>query len=357
MTTSLEKGICILLESTSNGKSNLFYELCNDAIKKANDFTFIFIPWFWHSEYINNDIANWDVPKAWIEYKKQYELSLQQLKWAYLKNQILCKVTGESNSNGPSVYFKREFPASHNEAFLNNKSDNTLLPLDELIKASISVNDLQDATMAQSPKVIKFKQKRLLQKNKEIVLGVDVARGGGDLSWIIDRQGDFLGFNLNQKISLNDSMQVAYWVAKHIQAINPSKVFIDAGGLGISVVDRLKELGFNNVVIAVNFASRANNSSRFLNKRAEIWFLLKEFINNGGYIINDPMLLKQISSIKGFYNLKGQLQLEDKQSIRASLKQSPDGGDAAALTFVHSEAFNNIIMGTINNTDYDPFNW
>lgn len=355
MTISLEKGIHILLESTSNGKNNLFYELCIDSIKKNNDFLFIFIPWFWHKEYKSEDTSNWEPTKDWLSYKEEFSLSLKQLHWAYLKNQILCKMTNENKDSGPSTYFKREFPSNYTEAFLSNVQDNTLITLETLIKKAIKVEDLKGISASINPEILLLKQKRILQRRANIVLGVDVARGGGDLSWIIDRQGDFLGFNLNEKVNINDTMQLSYWIAKHIQNIKPSKVFIDSGGLGIAVVDRLKELNYGNVVIPINFASRAINYNKFINKRAEIWYLLKEFIEKNGYIINDPILLKQISSIKGFYNLKGLFQLEDKAKVKGVIKQSPDGGDAAALTF--SNINNTIINSSVIETNYNPFSW
>ena len=43
--------------------------------------------------------------------------------------------------------------------------------------------------------------KQLLIKIEKIIFGVDIARGGGDFSWIIDRQGSFLGFNVNEKVN------------------------------------------------------------------------------------------------------------------------------------------------------------
>lgn len=356
MTISLEKGIHIILESTSNGSNNLFYELCLDSIKKNNDFLFIFIPWFWHKEYKSNDISKWNPSKEWLSYKEEFNISLKQLHWAYLKNQILCKMTNENKDSGPSTYFKREFPSNYQEAFLNSAQDNTLIPLESLVRKSVELKNLNNINSSISPDLAIIRQKRLLQNGAKIVLGVDVARGGGDLSWIIDRQGDFLGFNLNEKVNINDTMQLAYWIAKHIQTIKPYKVFIDSGGLGIAVVDRLHELNYGNIVTPINFASRATNYNKFLNKRAEIWYLLKEFIENNGYIVNDTLLLKQISSIKGFYNLKGLFQLEDKAKVRSAIKQSPDGGDAAALTFSN---INNstIIKSSIIDTNYNPFSW
>ncbi|MGV3278559.1 hypothetical protein ACFX5K_02810 [Rickettsiales bacterium LUAb2] len=355
MAISVETNSEIILESTANGKEGMFYELCIDAMANKNNFQFIFIPWFWHDYYVINDFSNYEISKAWLEYQKLYSLSNQQLGWAYLKNQILCKITGENNQDGPCITFKREFPAKPEEAF-SIKDDNNFIKSIELIKSALDLTEFNNCSMNllnnKSNNILALKKR--LHLNASIILGVDVARGGGDYSWIIDRQGEFLGFNVNEKVNIVDTMKIAYWIASYINKFDPDKVIIDAGGGGIAVVDKLSEMGYQNITTAVNFASRANNQQKFLNKRAEIWWHLKEFINTGGYIINDRELLKQISSVKYQYNLKGQLQLESKRELRSNLKGSPDGGDAAALTFASYINNKSII---ISDNNYDPLTW
>lgn len=356
MASSLEVGSRIILESTSNGRNNIFYDLCLKASKKLNDFQLIFIPWFWQAEYNTAAPESWEPSGPWREYALAYNLTESQLYWAYLKNEVLCKATGESEESGPSINFRREFPACFEDAFLEQGTGG-LIAGEEVAAAAIDVTQARVGASLDKGKYSQFLERQRRSKASPIILGVDIAAGGKDWSWVIDRQGELLGFKVNQKIQLSDTMQVAYWVASHIQSVGADKVFIDAGGMGIAVADRLKELGYGNCVQPVYFAGRAKQPQRFTNKRAEMWFLLKEFLKSG-HIVLDPELLRQITSVRAFYNLKGQLQLEDKSKIQGGI--SPDGADAAALTFAAPllSAGGHFYSSNADQTSsYNPFEW
>ena len=73
--------------------------------------------------------------------------------------------------------------------------------------------------------------------------GVDPARGGGDKTRIIDRQGRRLGGRVDFVMDTDDTMVVAGEVARVIQHVTPKAVFIDVTDLGAGVYDRLRELG------------------------------------------------------------------------------------------------------------------
>ena len=63
----------------------------------------------------------------------------------------------------------------------------------------------------------------------------------------------------------------------------PDAVFVDGGGVGGGVVDRLRQLSIT--CIDVNFGAKADDA-RYLNKRAEMWGRMKEWLV-GGSILKD----------------------------------------------------------------------
>ena len=347
----------IYLESTSNGPNGAFYELCMESKAKKNEYELIFLPWYWHKEYRLED-PSIKLSRDWLDYGKRYSLDESQIKWAYLKSKML-DISTNNNNDGPCVRFYQEFPGDISEAFKFSKNNN-LISLESLLKVAYKENFKLDNN------IIDFSVKQQFldaKKNDDLVFGVDIATGGNDLSWIIDRQGAFLGFNLNESNSFTNTMEIVGWIFNNIKKYNPSKVYIDAGGGGIGVFDRLKEIGFEDIVVLVYFAQKADDDRKYLNKRAEMWCRLKEFIEMGNFIINDSILLHQLSSLEYSYNSKGQIQLENKDKLKARLKSSPDGADACALTFgyasntkpkTYSFEYN---KNTYSTNDFNPFEW
>src|SRR5262249_12956145 len=76
-----------------------------------------------------------------------------------------------------------------------------------------------------------------------------------------------------------DTMEVAGMVAKIIDAEEPERVFIDVGGLGAGEVDRRRELGYGSIISPVNAGEKpVMDSERFINRRAEMWSLLRDWL-------------------------------------------------------------------------------
>lgn len=159
------------------------------------------------------------------------------------------------------------------------------------------------------------------------VLGVDPARFGDDRSVIMPRQGlqafpplVFRGM---------DNMQLAAQVAAKIDSWQPDAVFIDVGN-GSGVIDRLRQLGYT--VAEVNFGSKPI-SAVYANKRAEMWYEMREWLRAGGAIPNDPSLRQDLAAPVYWYDASNKIVLEPKDDIKARGLPSPDLGDALALTF------------------------
>ena len=176
------------------------------------------------------------------------------------------------------------------------------------------------------------------QSAAPLVLGVDVARGGGDLTRIVDRQGRCAGHQCDMVIDSPDLMEVVGLVAKEIDRLDPVMTFIDVTGLGAGVYDRLKERGYRRVVTGVNFGSKARDDDRYANKRAEIWGRMAEWLADpGGADIPDSDELHSHLCAPGYgFDSNSRLLLEKKEDIRKRLGLSPDLGDALALTFAET---------------------
>lgn len=167
------------------------------------------------------------------------------------------------------------------------------------------------------------------------ILGVDVARQGGDRSAIIRRQG--LASWTPVTLQSNDSMAVASRVAQEIQLWKPDAVFVDGtGGYGAGVIDRLRQLGYTP--IEVQFGGKANDP-RFLNKRAEMWWLTKEWLEQGGALPDVMELVRELSApMYEFDRTRGVFKLEPKEDIKERIGVSPDLADALCLTFAQPVA-------------------
>lgn len=161
------------------------------------------------------------------------------------------------------------------------------------------------------------------------VLGVDVARYGGDRSSIFLRQGQ-AAWRPTVMVGL-DLMALSGRVAESIERLQPDATFIDQGGMGGGVVDRLRQLKFN--VVGIDFGGRAAEE-RFENKRAEMWWSAAEWVKGGGCLPESQALAQDLTAPRYTYkNHRGRLQLESKDDLRARGLPSPDLGDSFVLTF------------------------
>jgi hypothetical protein len=191
------------------------------------------------------------------------------------------------------------------------------------------------------------------------ILGVDPARFGDDRSVIFPRQGLYA---MHPQVYRGiDNMALADKVAQQIELFRPDAVFIDAGN-GSGVIDRLRQL--HHEVIEVHF-SGSPSQARYLNKRAEMWFEMRDWLRAGGAIPDLVDLKQDLAAPTYRFTPADKIQLESKDDIKARGLPSPDLGDALALTFAfpiykdHSAVARARAMGlpTIdeNPLEYDPY--
>lgn len=160
------------------------------------------------------------------------------------------------------------------------------------------------------------------------ILGVDVARYGDDSSIIFPRQG-LQAFTPVQYRGLSGT-EGAEIVLRKWNDWEVDGAFVDnTGGFGSSWIDNLIRLGKSP--IGVHF-SQKSTSERFANKRAEMAFLLVEWIKAGGALPDVKELTQALCQTT--YTFKGdKLMLEPKEEVKAKIGYSPDHMDALMLTF------------------------
>lgn len=187
-----------------------------------------------------------------------------------------------------------------------------------------------------------------------LVLGVDIARFGDDATTIAIRKGLVAYKPLRYKGL--DNMQIANIVAGLIQEHKPRAVFIDAGR-GEGVIDRLRQMGYRHI-IEVPFGSQASKPERFVNKRAEMWYEMAQWIKQGGSLPDDGSLRADLATPTYSFDTRGRIVLESKDKIKERLGHSPDKGDALALTFAYTvpqEDMYTQAVPPMANTKYNPF--
>lgn len=173
------------------------------------------------------------------------------------------------------------------------------------------------------------KYKSLGHETMPRIVGVDVARFGDDQTVITKRQGRKVWPQI--KIRGQDTMEVADKVAEIIREWGPHGTLVDGVGIGAGVVDRLKQMGHN--VLDVNAGSKASDSTKYANKRAEMWGRMKDAINQGMELPDDQELADDLVNLEYGFTATQQLALEKKADLKRRGLASPDCADSLALTY------------------------
>lgn len=190
-----------------------------------------------------------------------------------------------------------------------------------------------------------------------VVMGVDVAREGGDKSAIVIRQGPAVHY-LETFRGLN-GLDGAQLVARLAEEKFVDAIFVDdTGGGGASWIDQLRVLNYQP--IPVLFSGKPV-SPRFLNKRAEMWFDMAQWVKHSGRVHENRELHEELITTNCGH-LRDKFKIEDKDQIREKLKRSTDVSDALALTFAcpimpmnHSARVQMLGSGKTARQQYDPF--
>jgi hypothetical protein len=297
-------GTEIILESTARGMGNYFHEQWQLAERGESEYIPIFLPWFWQREYSKDLKEPLDLTDEEIELMDLYDLNIGQISWRRFKIKDL-------SAEGADGYksFKQEYPCIPAEAFQTTGSDTYF-----------------------KPEIVMRARKADAEQHGAKLVGVDPARFGEDATGIIRRCGRVAYYpELHRK---KDTMQVAGIVVKIIKEEQPDRVFVDVGGLGAGVVDRLWEMGYDDVVESVNSGESAFDDNKYYNKRAEMWGECRKWIaDQPAKIPDDDVLHAELCSPQYDFDSKNRLRIEKKELMKKRGVKSPNLADALCLTF------------------------
>ncbi|WP_347989482.1 hypothetical protein [Methylomonas sp. AM2-LC] len=163
------------------------------------------------------------------------------------------------------------------------------------------------------------------------ILTCDPAWEGDDELVIGLRQG--LYFTVLHTMPRNDNdVHVANILCNLEDQHNADAVFID-GGYGTGIVSVGKTLGRQWRLV---WFGGASTDTGCLNKRAEMWKLMRDWLKDGGKIEdNDHELYRNLIQPETVPRMDGKIQLESKQDMKRRKLHSPNRADALALSFAY----------------------
>lgn len=311
-----EEGTEVILESTANGVGNFYHQKWRDAENGEGEFIAVFVPWFWQEEYRKAPGDGFVPTDEEQEYAELYGLDWEQIAWR--RNKIA--------ELKDAALFKQEYPATSAEAFQMSGHDSFIKP-EQIARA----------------------RKAECEAIGPLVMGFDPARFGDNACALARRRGrKVMSVERRQKL---DTMAAAGWLKQVIDAEQPARLFMDVGGLGVGIYDRMVEMGYGEVVRAVNFGSAPLEPEPLdqfgnkqgggpINRRAEMWMASRDWLTaEGGADIPDEDSLQADACGPGYkYDSHARVQLEKKEDMRKRGVKSPDGWDAVALTFAEPVA-------------------
>ncbi len=199
-------------------------------------------------------------------------------------------------------------------------------------------------------------------------MGLDIALGGEDSSYIFIRRGPVVlyGEEFNAT-STNPTRETVEWALDTALRFGVTDINVDDIGIGKGVADELEEAALPHriQVHPINFGSKPRDTEHYLNRRAEDYMGLRmRFESKEISLVNIAedlagpkqidRLLPELSGLKkNPVSPAGKLSLERKEEFKKRLGRSPDAADALCLAF--ATPYDEIAIITMN--DDDPKNF
>ena len=313
-----DPGTAIILESTGNGRGTWFHSICRDAQKGLGEYQIIFFPWFWADDYRQAlPATGFDFSAEDLEYQDLHGIDDEQLYWRRQK------VDGP-DFRGDVLAFQQSYPATLAEAFISREG--SFIPA--LAIARARKTEVTDPVGA-------------------FVVGADPTAYGVDrfaITGRIGRKQMFLEAH-HQWGPMQGADRLAQILEHGVMCVDgvkrrPARVFVDKVGVGAGTVDRLHQLGYTDMVVGVAGGEKVTDKDRWFNKKAEMWDLMREAIEDEPFdLIDDDDQEADLTTPKYERDITGQrLKIESKESLRKRNVRSPDNADALALTWAYPVA-------------------
>jgi phage terminase large subunit len=167
--------------------------------------------------------------------------------------------------------------------------------------------------------------KRKASQEGSVEVGADIARYGSDKTVFFKK----IGFQVVE-VREYKKKSVTEVVRLLADFAGDALIKVDDTGVGGGVTDGLRDLGKN--VQAVNFGSSPKDKNKYTNKISELWFFLKEHINEIG-LPDDTELVEELTGRQWVLDPKGRRAVEKKDDFKKRVGRSPDKADALLLAF------------------------
>ena len=143
---------------------------------------------------------------------------------------------------------------------------------------------------------------RTLAAEGEKRAAVDVARFGNDSTVMGVRVGPVV--TRMDVIRSQDTMMISGRIRALAYEEHPASIAVDEIGVGGGVVDRTRETGVEGIV-PVNVGRPAYDKERFLNRRAELYWGLRERFRSGEIQIpRDEALKAELAGLRYYFRIE-----------------------------------------------------
>lgn len=184
------------------------------------------------------------------------------------------------------------------------------------------------------------------------IITCDPAWSGDDELVIGMRQG--LVFKILEVMAKNDNdVMVANKLMRYEDEHEADAVFIDLGyGTGIySVGKTLNRLTWQ----LVGFGEKAHDIG-YINKRAEMYGLAKQWLKEGGALPDDKLLFYEATQAQTVARMDGKIQIESKEDMKGRGLTSGNRWDACIISFAHPVNHKVAKQITMNRPAKKPYN-
>lgn len=190
-----------------------------------------------------------------------------------------------------------------------------------------------------------------------VIIACDPAWEGDDPLVIYKRQGLY-SEKLHEQAKNDNDIEVAQLLARLEDEHQADAVFVDAG-YGTGIVSAGRTMG--RAWRLIWFAGEAGDRG-CLNKRAEIWKNMRDWLKEGGSVPPEQALYDDLIGPETVPRLDGKIQLEAKKDMKERGLPSPNHGDALAITFAYPVTKKSPLPGqpegrglVAEGVDYNPY--
>jgi hypothetical protein len=167
----------------------------------------------------------------------------------------------------------------------------------------------------------------IADESQPLVFGVDLARSGECQSVVAIRQGRRVPRLI--KWRSDDTTFTVGKITELYGEYNPEIMFVDGGGLGAVVIDRLRQLLPREKVFSVISGASANKPDLYFNKRSEMYGNLRDAMKERIELPDDKELMNDLGIIEYDFDKHNRIKLDSKDDM----PYSPDCSDALAMTY------------------------